>query len=205
MLYVYPWPEVKPSNSSGSSLPAVLMNLLVYIVDVEKEQINIVFISNSPLQPNQWWIQFTSLPRWFLLKQKNLKTIILVPVVAWNTVLNSDSFLTDQREAASHNGCWWIFLLFFGESSSAEGLMVGSETAWWFREHVWNVGQRNTVIFLVSSSNCVAFHPGGPSGGQMDEPLRFWECRCFVLGLFFGVCVCVCALLILVFQCLCSS
>lgn len=131
-----------------------------------------------------------------LLNQKNPKTIILLPAVTDGdhvcmlAVLNGDSFSTDQRETASHNGCWWVFLLSYGESCSAEGLMVGSKTVWWFPEHVRNVGQKNTVIFLVSSSICVAFHPCGLSGSQLDEPSICWKCRHFLFGIIFW-CVCV--------------
>lgn len=98
------------------------------------------------------------------------------------------------------DGWWWMFFLSYAESSSAEGLMVGSKTAWWFTEHVRNVSQRNTVIFLVSSSICVAFHPCGPNGGQLHELSRCRDCRCFVFGLFFGVRVCVVDFGVLVFM-----
>lgn len=51
---------------------------------------------------------------------------------------------------------------------------------------------KEILSFFLSlcSSICLAFHPCGPSGGQLDKHSRFWHCCSFVLGLFFWrVCV----------------
>lgn len=53
---------------------------------------------------------------------------------------------------------------------------------------------KEILSFFLSlcSSICVAFHPCGPSGGQLDKHSRFWHCCSFVLGFIFLACVCAC-------------
>lgn len=117
--YIYPsWPDIKPCNFSDTSLPPVLMDLLVYIVCVENEQINIVFISNSLLHPNHWSINFTSLSRWCLLKQNNLslklKTLLscrLLLLSAYNSVLDGDTLNWPEKNSKSWWLWWWLVVL----------------------------------------------------------------------------------------------